>query len=1253
MDGPQLEISLPQGWGVGELQALLAPVRDVDIRMVDGLARISFRSEDSARAAACLMQLNQGALNHNVQISTPSISTSTAATGSIGTIATMLLVSHRHTWRLVEGIHASLVDMYKNGPVHKADALLQRLQVASLMRQLEEQTSTAERYKQDLDSRSAELSTATTKVAATTDIQEQLNEAAKIIQSTRQQLQQARERVKSSESAKEEAQRKQERASVELENANQAHVMELERVRSQVATQSSALDFGLQNERLQRSELSARSELQSETFTELLEATTEQHHSALQLSLLHYNSLREERESHCHVEGTLEEYKATIDTLTQKHKEEADHTDEQSAISQKIIDDLVSSKETSDNLLAEKDERVRELELTQQSVLQERGQLQESNAALRTELAELQEKLEAAAAADKDYERSIGHLEREVEDYKFQKHALVEETSKYQSQVAHLQGLYETQRSTADSLTVEIEELKRTTKKIPETLDAECNTTEDPASQGELEALKQELNAKAAEAALWKNEATLRSTESTELSKLEQRVKIYMERETQLKNALRKSGLELDRLSEACHTTQAALQAKTQLNDTLEDRVKDLTADVANVQLQNNESSWIKEQHEAANTELQAARNEVAVAKHEAQHYETEAYRFKESSQKLQVQLEEATRIHEIEREKLKSTIQDNKTRIERLSEEASKSRAQMQQAAASLEAAVSVQSAEANRRHETERLYAVEMHKLRETTASKNNTALQAQVELDSVKKELRQERARREDLEQYMLASKESNLIAKNEMEEVMASRKTLQQEVEELKKELSSDALHTSLLQKKLITERDNLSGQVTSLQARFAVVDEKTRKTEEQEAALQSDVMSLHEEVDKARSRYLRAETELEESVTKNIETMRMLGQYKAKSEALQEELNLKVVPVEKDCQQCEVYQAARRLQQEVMSGMQADTVDANAEAEATRLKLEDALATNLRLDMEAASLRAMVAEADAHCKTLEGRPTSHEHAKLLERTTAAENAAAVLENNATAALREARVASQQTQESSEEVLRLQKHIAKLEHQIQETSAVYQSRLENQDMIIKSGQQATFKAEHEEWGSATSLTLNNDGTFVMEEKEGYWALDIEQDGKDDRPQGLELRLRWADRPEEVVVSDNRGELWVGANGFRLEIIGDIPDWFSSKVFRKGVEEAEARATAAEWRATSQSQSPKRYTSASPTYKPTFQPPPPASPNLQAIKESFRASYPTVDATALAGVAANVADGLMGEVQARQMLSEMSEVDAFEDM
>ena len=264
---PSFDITLPFGWGQHELEALLAPVEGVHIYVEGMRAQITFQSQAGARAAAELMKAlgQQGApeggggapQREQEVVSSPGLHPTTSMT----TFATTLLVSYRHTWRLVESLHGSLLEAGREGPVHKAEAILHKLQVAQLMEQLSTKNNQISSLKCEVEERG--------EVPVGEDIHAQLDSAASMIQSTQKQLKEARDKSRQTEQLKEKFRRSELEAQQQLQAALSRHAKELSRKTLQTEELELRVTHVDSTRRLEYSELYTRFDFASHEMEEV------------------------------------------------------------------------------------------------------------------------------------------------------------------------------------------------------------------------------------------------------------------------------------------------------------------------------------------------------------------------------------------------------------------------------------------------------------------------------------------------------------------------------------------------------------------------------------------------------------------------------------------------------------------------------------------------------------------------------------------------------------------------------------------------------------------------------------------------------------------------------------------------------------------------------------------------------------------------------------------------------------------------
>ena len=272
---PSLTISLPQGWGERELASLLAPVKGVRIEVAreGGPAFIQFECEADALQARSLMRTLSK--DEPVPVVPPAAAASPHGSYSswsaspvpqpepvsslglcpppavvpayVPTVSTTLLVSYRHSWRLVEALHGSLLDIGRGGPLQRADDILHKLEVARLQQRIDEKEATI------TDLRAAPEAAAAAGRGGggggdrpvSGDIHEQLNSAATMIQNTQKQLAEARERGRRSEQQREAHRKGEDAAKQQLTEALELHSKELARKSEQadeLSTRLGAID---------------------------------------------------------------------------------------------------------------------------------------------------------------------------------------------------------------------------------------------------------------------------------------------------------------------------------------------------------------------------------------------------------------------------------------------------------------------------------------------------------------------------------------------------------------------------------------------------------------------------------------------------------------------------------------------------------------------------------------------------------------------------------------------------------------------------------------------------------------------------------------------------------------------------------------------------------------------------------------------------------------------------------------------------
>ena len=812
------------------------------------------------------------------------------------------------------------------------------------------------------------------------------------------------------------------------------------------------------------------------------------------------------------------------------------------------------------------------------------------------------------------------------------------------------------------------------------------------AATDDAEQLRAEVAALGAEAGLWKNEAAVRGEQAREVERLEKRVGLLQDREQQLKTALRQAGVEIDQLAAALTAAQSTSVTKGSLVEALECKLDSATKSLQQVQDGTEEAAWYQAQYDTMSKEFNQCGSELRRCR-------SELGRCRDELRLKNEELEQTAQMHQADVAKLEDALKASKARVEKLAEEASSSRAQLQKAAESLGEAVKAQTAECTKRNEGLKHQHGEVQRLKEELASGNAQAVDLKAKLGSARRELLGEKELRTEVEAVAAATASNYEQLKQQTGFVAAEKKAIQEELHRTRRQLEEGMAEAATRHKRMLAELDGVGLQLKLAKSEHAAAARDRTVAEEREEVARGELERAADDADALHARLAKAKDAAAEAREAARRAQQQVVEVTARCDALQDELanQAPAPPAEPaECRQCEVYQSARRLQQEVMASMQADAAHACGEADALRMSAAELEAANARLQGEAAALRATVAESEAHAARLAGRATEGEYKRLVARLEAAEGSAATLDSNARSAQRDASSLSEQLQEREADLAALRRHAEEGERQARETEAGLRATVEELREAAAAQVVALYTAEHEEWAEPASLSLFSDGTFGREgrDKEGYWGMESSspEDGTA-RACGVHLRLLWNGRPEEYLTSDTQGDSWVGKS-MRLAIARTVPDWLTAEVYKKGVEGAEARAASAQWKlqaagsprgAASPARggsgfdapaaSPGRGLAASPL--PQTQPqrraaeneaapagaaassPVPAAAAAEgrvdprALEALFGAEFPGVERTLISGVAHNVAEGSMPEKQARLMLADMASGDAYEDM
>eukprot|EP01063_Lacrimia_lanifica_P008315 TRINITY_DN15383_c0_g1_i1.p1 TRINITY_DN15383_c0_g1~~TRINITY_DN15383_c0_g1_i1.p1 ORF type:complete len:1276 (+),score=610.99 TRINITY_DN15383_c0_g1_i1:153-3980(+) len=1096
-------------------------------------------------------------------------------------VSTTLLAAHRNTWRLVETLHISLIELAKAGPLHKADTLLQRLQIATLARQVEEQTAEADKLRRKLEENKKALSSMGVSKNVTYDIQKQLTEAAGMVQSTQKQLQDARERMKRADESKEESKRAEAEARRQLQDAIRGHSRELDLKTQQAANLSSKLAFLEMLRSVEYAELDGRfaitnAEDEDRTATTadcsksliavlaeetqgLNQALHQEMEDKVQLRKQSQRDLAQIKDTHLRaLEGArrakaaqeesaaeaLEEAKSQArlrqereDALQSTQQQQADAMAQQRAEHEAAMEAAAQAHEAAVAALKEETEKAGAAQKLELEELQEQNaDLTTSNLELHAQLDVLQGRLDEVEAAGEGHVAELQPLK--LKNFELQEQLdrsnsrLQELTDNLEAEVARAQddaaqGIAEAKADAAmthkakadarietlleehqsiirsmeaahaaemaakdeelvvagcerDSLRQQGESLLKNTQEAAEntiqeqqekialltaqiaamegavareaevkvSIDADhrrqtaeftalvarmraADDAKEAAEQerrglqlkvddlvGELTVVRQraeqlaveaaatplaeqqraqllaaaeeeqarlrvaqqelatqlavsegDRSAKAAEAEMWRKEATLRGDACEEVARLEKKVEFLTDRENQLKNALRNSGAELDQLASTFHATQSSLQAKSATIESLTSNLRLVTAEHDAAKAKAQEAQWYEEQHRLASSEATEAKSELRRQK-------ADAGRLKDELARRADEFKEEEEHHKREVAKMKDTIAKQKERLEKLNEEAQSSRAQLGKAAASLEEAVKAHTAESTSRQQSIRHQLLEEERLKATSREHQEQLVSLRANLHSLAKELDAEKGRVRDLEALCKTATENYRQTREDADFLTSENKQLKYDLQQTKIQRSGDAKASAALHKKIADERDEFEKQATGLTSEGNELKSRLSFLETEESAAQAAIAELNEELDTTRERLRNAQQALGEMKEREAKLTKALAQAHARCDTLEEEIRVKLAappPEPADCKQCEIFQAARHLQQEVMAGLQADAANAAADAEAARLTLTDYEARNTRLETELASLRMIVADSEAHIARLEHGP----------------------------------------------------------------------------------------------------------------------------------------------------------------------------------------------------------------------------------------------------------------------------------------
>ena len=835
----------------------------------------------------------------------------------------------------------------------------------------------------------------------------------------------------------------------------------------------------------------------------------------------------------------------------------------------------------------------------------------------------------------------------------------------------------------------------------------------DAPSLEELGKLQRELEKSSAETELWRNEARMRGDAASEVLLLEKKVGLYVEREQQLKNALRQSGVEIDQLAASLQTAQSLVMSKASQVQSLEEQVKTATHDLTVCREDLRKQLWHKEEYERIAKDMDVGVAELRCSRNETGHLER-SLALRES------ELHQMESMHAIEIKNLQEALTKSKSQIEKVSQDGKNVRSQMQQAAASLTESVKAHAEESKQRQEGIREQKDEVQRVNELLASSDAQVLHLTNHVNSLTRQLDAERARFEELEQMTIAHSSNFQVLKGQLESTTTEKKVLTDELVGLRRVRGEEVAEAGAAARHAAAERDGLTRQLRTAQSEAASAIRDRATAEDREDSLRCDLQSARDDVEATQERLVRMTCQVEELRTTERKAQHELVEVRGRCTALSEELAMNIPePVDPlECKKCEVYQSARRLQQEVLSSMQCEVANAAAETEAQRHRANDFEAQIARLQTEVMSLRALLAESEAHVAKLEGRPSKEEYQRVLGRLQASEGTAATMDADVRTAQRDVTRCSTELHDKTAEVASLRRHIEEMEASSRQGEAALQGTVDRLAAQLAEHSEAVYKAEHALWDNDTPFSLYADGSFGRGTSEGYWSVETPKDTTQERF-GMHLRLLWSElQRDEHLISDTCGEEWVGES-LKLSIIGKTPDWLAAALFRKGVEDAEARAASAQWKLQaagsphaqaspqrnfealspaspkvfSPAPSPHRAPSVSATYSapsirtvslPTVESVrPPELPIRTEVQEVvqvqptpggsgggggsggvlsgdhrrlqalFSAEFPKVDATMISGVAHNVAEGAMQESQARLMLMEMASMDSFDEI
>ena len=1289
-EGPCLELHLPSGWGESDLRDLLAPVRGVRIQMMgDGLAEIGFSTEDSVRATALLMQLNKGTLPIKHETTSDQLGSNI---NCVPSVATTLLAAHRHTWRTIEAIHQSLIDLSKSGPIHKADSLLLKLQLASAAREISNKQQSISDLQTRVDQAGVDLAKARHPIS--TDIHKQLQDATLLVQSTQKQLQEARDKQQTAEKYRMDSTKKEHVANTALAEERQARESEKANLETEIQRLVATQHMTFRTHTLSLSEMSSRSQIEEEQIK------------------LHEIILDEiQRVSSDRVEKLRVSTQQIILKLTQKTAlKEADHRtllqqlqsqqSDNDAKVEKIRSEAAQSLDSLKDRVTEDLEERFKLEQYQQKtefdkVCESNEELQEQLNAKSTELAAV---LSQCDESDSRLQSIIEEKDVQIESYKVDISNLTNSLEHSQPAVPEKEPILQQHRSTSPIPQVEEEKpAEIRTELATNSTQTDLEGNEINKLQSEVKRLIDELTTKTAEASMWQQEAQLRSKTANDTATLECEIERLIEKESTNKKLIVKLRSETEQHSITIGSLETTVHSKTVLTRELEGQLQDLTSKLT-------DASTDSEALVSSNKEISSLKSEILELSIACEDLEGIIMKKNDSISEI----EETLHRTEADLNQSNGEYLNFKNKYDKSVEEANSSRTQLHAAAEGLRTAVAAHAAEGEQLRENMHLHEVDNQKLRSDLIRCENQILELETKLKDFTSITSQRDTQISELQSVLRATTDAQKCLQTDLTDAQAALTEAKESIQKVNTTRREEITEATSTQKQLTTERVSLEQEIQQLHERHRVTVEEMTTSVEKTTDFEHQLRAAEERAAEVEQK-LAEEKQSNSSMSNNLITLRQqLGQLEDQNSVLREELKIlstaAQTPRKENCHQCEIYQSARQLQTEVMNGLQTDLTDATREVSSLQSRLVTLESDHSKVLLESTRIRVMLKETESHNIKLQQRPSDAEYQNIIERLESAEMQTPVIEKDLLHFKQQFEETSQQLSECQEENNRIQNQYNLLESNSRCEASQLSDELTTINSQLHRLLTASYTAECSDWDDPRSITLREDGTCDG----GFWFIDPPPQGTT----SVELRMVWSGQTEQLLYSDNGGITWAGS-GIRLEVIGSVPAWIEALVYKKQLEHAETRATMAEWRV--QSASPRR--EGSPTFQSPFSasvqrsvrevsisrpqsitspisnrtkeefnekpvetvlpspasfttqvtpaavpvasvisstpdviPPPSGDDEATTLEQSLSSAFPDVEPTLLSGVAHNIIEGIMTMDQARLMLADMASMDAF---